>query len=190
MRQSQIELISARAGAASPVELADRLAATEQEVARAEQYADALALAIESLQNAAKSMSGSVTPALVKDASAMIRTLSGGRYTELNTSTAFTPSLLLEDGRPVPLELLSGGTRDAAYLSLRIALMMQIYAGELPPLLMDEALCQIDDRRAAELLALLSRMSDEQMQILLFTCHHREAEICKQSGIACHTVTL
>lgn len=190
MRQSQIELISARAGFTSPVEIADRLAQTEDELAQATRYADALVLAIESLQDAAKSMSGSVTPALAKDASALMRRISGGRYVELTTGAAFAPSLLLENQLSVPLELMSGGTRDAAYLSLRIALMMQIYAGELPPLLMDEALCQLDDRRVAEVLSFLSRMCGEQMQVLLFTCHTRERQICQTQELACHSIKL
>lgn len=190
MRQSQIELISARAGFTSPVEIADRLVQLEEESARAERYADALELAIESLESAAKSMSGSVTPALTKDAGAMMKRLSGGRYVELSAGTTLTPTLLLEDGRSVPLDLMSGGTRDAAYLSLRIALMMQIYAGELPPLLLDEALCQLDDKRTAEVLGLLAGMGGEQAQILLFTCHRREAEICRRDALACHTVSL
>lgn len=190
MRQSQIELISARAGADAPAPIADRLAELEAETARAERYADALELALESLRDAAKSLSGSVTPTLAKDASAMMRELSGGRYCELSAGATFEPTLLSESGMSVPTELMSGGTRDAAYLALRLSLMMQIYAGARPPILMDESLCQLDDRRAAQVLSLLGRLCDGEQQCLLFTCHRREGELCRAAEIRCHTVTL
>lgn len=190
MRQSQIELISARAGVSAPEPIADRLAELEAEAARAERYADAIALALDSLRDAAKSMSGSVTPTLARDASAMMRELSDGKYAELSAGATFEPTLLSESGMSVPTELMSGGTRDAAYLTLRLSLMMQIYAGERPPLMMDESLCQLDDRRASSVLALLARLCEDEQQCLLFTCHHREGELCREAGIDCHTVKL
>ena len=86
--------------------------------------------------------------------------------------------------------MLSGGTCDAAYISLRIALIIQIFGASLPPLLLDEALCQLDDVRAKRILALLGKLSEDTMQCLLFTCHGREASICAQLGIAAQKTEL
>ena len=183
MHQAQLELISARANFTSPVEIADRLEKMTDALGRSERYADALSMAIEGLQSAAKSMSKSMTPTLAKDASVIMETISDGRYAELSTGTQLIPSLVGEDGLSVPVELMSGGTRDAAYLSLRIALMMRLYEGELPPLLLDESLCQMDDRRVERILDLLGRLSADRTQCLLFTCHRRESRICSEQGI-------
>ena len=61
--------------------------------------------------------------------------------------------------------------------------MMQIFGRNLPPLMMDEALCQMDDRRMGRLLGLLGKLCEENLQCLLFTCHRREAEACLALGV-------
>ena len=83
----------------------------------------------------------------------------------------------------VTADLLSAGTRDAAYLSLRIALAMQLFSEELPPLMLDDALCQIDDRRMLRILTLLSKLGEQELQCLLFTCHRREALSCEKEAL-------
>ena len=80
-------------------------------------------------------------------------------------------------------EMMSGGTRGASYLALRISLMMQIFENELPPLMMDEVLCQLDATRVKRILGLIGEMCEKDMQCLLFTCHQREAEDCNELGI-------
>ena len=87
-------------------------------------------------------------------------------------------------------ELLSGGTRDAAYLCLRIALMMQLFPDELPPLLLDESLCQMDEGRVERVLCLLSELCGKDMQCMLFTCHRREREICLAKELSHSYVSL
>ena len=109
--------------------------------------------------------------------------ISDGRYEQMRVSGAMNLSLVEGDQSATEAELLSGGTRDAAYLSLRIALMMQIFGEELPPLMLDESLCQMDDARAGRMLSLLNKLAETGLQCLLFTCHRREAQICREKGI-------
>jgi uncharacterized protein YhaN len=87
-----------------------------------------------------------------------------------------------QDGFNLHGELLSGGTKDAAYLCLRIALMSRLFGGELPPLMLDETLCRLDDKRAAVMLGVICKLAETGQQTLLFSCHSREAEICRQKG--------
>ncbi len=184
IRRDQVELISLRANSEAPTRIADRIAALEEAYARADEYFEALNLALEGIRHASETMSGSVTPALSRDAGAMVSYLSDGRYTSLHTGNDLTPMLVGEDGLRVDTELLSGGTRDAAYLALRLALIKQIFRGELPPLMMDEALCQMDDCRMKRMLSLLERLCREQgIQCLLFTCQSRECAACEELGI-------
>ena len=68
--------------------------------------------------------------------------------------------------------------------------MMQIFGGELPPLMMDETLCQLDDTRAKRVLALLGRLCGQELQCLLFTCHRREGDLCKKLEIEHELVKL
>ncbi len=183
-RRDQVELISLRTNFEERMKIGDRIAVVDEEYARAREYSEAVNLALEGIRNAAKTMSGSVTPVLSREAGSMMAYLSDGRYSSLYTGNDLTPSLVGENGLRVDSELLSGGTRDAAYLSLRIALLTQIFYGELPPLMMDEALCQMDDRRMKRMLTLIGKLCAERgLQCLLFTCHSREGDACQELQI-------
>ncbi|MBO5939072.1 MAG: AAA family ATPase [Clostridia bacterium] len=177
---SQIELISAKANAQSPMAIADQVAILSAKYERADEYYQTLELTLGALSAAAETMSGNVTPALGRRAGEMMSYISAGRYETLTAGADYTPSLLDESRLTVPADLLSAGTSDAAYLSLRIALAMQLFSEELPPLMLDDALCQIDDRRIVRILTLLARLGEQDLQCLLFTCHQREAIVCER----------
>ncbi len=188
--RAEVERISLRATAADPMPLSDHLEALQSEYARAEEYADAVELAISALRDAGETMSGTVTPILGKRAGEIMEFLSDGRYPRLFAGSDLVPALEENEGVRVPSDLLSGGTRDAAYLSLRISLLLLIYGGELPPLLMDESLCQLDGVRMGRALTLLGRFCENHFQCLLFTCHDREAEFCRRKGIPVQEIAL
>ena len=82
-----------------------------------------------------------------------------------------------------PVELLSAGTTDAAYLALRLALLELLYPNEMPPMLLDESLVQLDDDRASAMLGLLGERCAEGGQCLLFTCQPREARMVDAAHI-------
>ncbi|NLM84546.1 MAG: hypothetical protein GX189_07585, partial [Clostridiales bacterium] len=71
---------------------------------------------------------------------------------------------------------LSAGTVDQVYLALRLAVCRLVLPQEDPaPLILDDALANFDDTRMGYALDYLLELSKER-QILLFTCHAREAE--------------
>lgn len=184
IRISSLEntVMGLRATAEDPLPLSDALAELEDKYRRDSEFYDALTLAMDSIESAAEAMRGSVTPAISRQASELMDKLSGGKYTVLRTTSALGVSLD-KDGYAVKSELLSSGTRDTAYLALRIALFMRIFDAELPPLIFDESLCQLDDARAGRTLALLGRLADEGVQTLLLTSHSRESRILSEAGI-------
>lgn len=188
--QIQIELANINAESVSPMEIADRERMLTAKAEQAERYYDALVMAMDALTAASEQMSGTVTPRLGKDAGKMMSYISDGKYTELQTGNSLSPSLWNETGNPIAPEMMSGGTKDAAYLSLRIALMMQIFERELPPLILDESLCALDDRRMARMLAFLGKLSETRLQCLLFTCHKREAVTCAENQIPFRAIHL
>ena len=164
--------------------LADRVQSLTEEYASAEEYYETLALTMEALSAAGEAMSGNITPALGRRAGEMMEYISAGRYANLSAGADYTPSLLDETQMTVTADLLSAGTRDVAYLCLRLALVMQLFEGEMPPLMLDDALCQVDDRRIVRILTLLSGLCDAQLQCLLFTCHKREASVCEEMSLS------
>lgn len=189
--RQRVELASLQANFVSPMVLADELSALQEKLARGEEYCAALELAMDALQEASQVMSGSITPALNRTAGEIMADMSDGVYTRLHSGTDLSPSLTGADGLTVPGEMMSGGTADAAYLALRIALMKQVFGGEMPPLMLDDALCQLDDGRVCRVLKWLARQCQTApMQCLLFTCHRREAELCEQMDLPYHRIAM
>lgn len=179
----RISLATSEAGSLeSPVEIGDAIKSLRREKKAKERYFDALILAKETIERAQDSMSGNVTPEISRKASEIMALVSGGRHPALRTSRGLELSVD-EDGFGYPVHLLSEGAKDASYIALRISLMLRIFGTELPPLMLDDALCQLDDTRAESMIRLLARLSALPMQSLIFTCHERESRICESVGV-------
>ena len=182
VRKLREAVITLRAGTSqSPVDISDRISALEEQLASDTEYYDALLLAKESIEKASESMSGNVTPQLSRKAGELMSLVSQGQRNRIQTTKELGLSIEY-DGFLVRSDMLSGGTRDAAYLCLRIALLSRLFGESLPPLLLDEALCQLDDSRASGVLEVLSRLCED-MQCIMFTCHSRETSLCQELGI-------
>ena len=182
-------VIGLRANAADPLPMADELAELERKYLADSEFYDALTLAIESIEQASKAMSGNVMPTIVSQASDIMSRVSQEKYTTLRATSSFGVSLD-SDGFGIKSDFLSGGTKDCAYLALRIALFMKIFGANLPPLVLDEALCQFDDGRAARMLEYLCDISQSDIQCILFTSHKRESEICDELGESYNLISL
>ena len=151
--------------------LAENAARTEQAAARLA----AIQLAQTALAEADGALRDGILPRVTEGASALLPRLTGGRYRALRLAADFSVSLETKDGF-FPLSHFSAGCRDAVGLALRLSLIRLMTAEPLP-LLLDEVTARLDDTRTAELLALLANLSDEDAQVLLFTCHTREGTL-------------
>ena len=177
----QNELIALRIKATDPLPIADKLAQLEEKVKRDRAFYDALVLAMNTIEDASVSMRGNITPIIGKTASELMSRVSNEKYKMLRTNAKLGVSLD-KDGYGIGAELLSGGTKDAAYLSLRLALIMKIYENEYPPVIFDESFCQLDAVRLEKMMELLSSLASEGMQMLIFTSHSREQSACDKGG--------
>ena len=182
-------VIELRANADDPLPIADALAELEEKYSRDSDFYAALTMAMESIEQAGQVMRGSVIPAISDHAGAIMGRISGEKYNTLRTTSTLSLSLD-SDGFGVKSDFLSAGTRDAAYLALRIALFMRIYGEDIPPLILDEALCQLDDVRAERMLCMLHDLAAEGVQCLLFTSHKREGEIYDKRAIEYQSIKL
>jgi uncharacterized protein YhaN len=185
----QNELIALRIKAEDPMPIADRLAQLEEKVKKDRTFYDALILAMTAIEDASASMRGNVTPIISKMASDIISRISGDKYSVLRTNSRLDV-MLDNNGFAVNSELLSAGTKDAAYIALRIALIMQIYGKERPPIIFDESLCQLDDKRLSKVMELLSTFCEEGIQVIFFTSHKREAKYCEDGNIGYNLISL
>ena len=177
------ELINLKAMSDDPAALSDKISELQKQYDEDNEYYEAVLTATDGLRRAAETMRGSVTPIIGRDAARIVGQITDGRYDGLAMGGDMSISLSSSDGLTTTYDMMSGGMRDAAYIALRISLMMRIFGNELPTVMMDEALCQIDDGRMRRILSLLARLCADGVQVLLFTCHGREAAACSEMGL-------
>ena len=113
---------------------------------------------------------------LNRNASELIAGITGGIYTSLSIDQDLNVSLNTEK-KLVPLEQVSSGTMDQVYLALRLAsadLMRQ--DGVQLPLFLDDSFVNYDEDRLRTVLKWLPETFPDR-QILVFSCHRREAQL-------------
>lgn len=144
---------------------------------RREEYA-ALSAALEGLDEARAELQARFSPALNRRAGELLGALTGGRYAQVTLTRQFE-ALAQEAGALTPRQALSlsQGTADQLYLAVRLAVCeLALPQGSAVPLVLDDALANFDDERCALALKVLGELST-QRQVLLFTCHSREAAL-------------
>lgn len=149
----------------------------QEELAALRREYDALALALEDLTEANTALQARFSPALGRRTGAIFCDLTGERYQgvvldrELRLSAEPAGDTLYRS-----IGLLSAGTADQLYLAARLAICQLVLPEDCQvPIVLDDALANFDDARCAAALRWL-RKEAEARQILLFTCHSREAE--------------
>ena len=177
------ELIMLEKETENPVRLSAELEETAERIAAESFTLDALVLAAESLELASGNIRSTVTPLLRSQASEFMSVLTDDKYSSVGIDEEYNMSAQ-SDGTTHQIALLSAGTQDLAYISLRMALLSVFYKDELPPLTLDDALTQLDDARAKNALRLLAAYSERNGQSLLFTCHKRERKLLADIGEA------
>lgn len=144
---------------------------------------DAIALALEALGAANTAIQGRFSPALGRRAAEIFGALTDGRYTGVVLDRAFRLSAE-PAGDTVYRDamLLSAGALDQLYLAVRLAVCELVLPAEKEvPIVLDDALANFDDVRCAAALRWLRREA-EHRQVLLFTCHSREAAFFRDDG--------
>lgn len=136
---------------------------------------DAIDLAMETLKNLSETIKNSFGLYLNKDASELIEGITGGVYDSISIDENFNV-FLNTPSRLVPIEQASSGTMDQVYLALRIAAgrLMQGRAKELP-FIFDDSFVNYDSIRLRAALLWIANNVPE--QIIVFSCHMREAQL-------------
>lgn len=149
--------------------LTDEIAALESEYA-------AIELAMSALAHANTQLQGRFSPALGKRAAEIFDRLTDGAYGGVILDRTLRVSAEpAGTGVPRDVGYLSAGAADQLYLAVRLAVCDLVLPPENPvPIVLDDALSSFDDQRCAAALDYL-RKEAEKRQILLFTCHSREA---------------
>ena len=159
-----------------PAELESRREALTEELSRRRAEHAALEQALAALETAHAGLQARFSPSLNQRAGELLAKLTGGKYDAVSLTRQFE-ALAEEAGglQPRRALALSQGTADQLYLAVRLAVCQLVLPSEEPcPLVLDDALANFDDSRMALALEALAELGKER-QILLFTCHSREA---------------
>ena len=138
-------------------------------------------LAIEMAQETMTELSSSIRDSfglyLNKEASRLVSGITGGIYDSMSIDENLNVFLNTKS-RLVPLESISSGAMDQVYLALRLAAARLLQGdGEAFPLIFDDSFTLYDDDRLRTALKWLSAAYDGQM--IIFTCHRREAQMLR-----------
>ena len=164
----------------SPEALEDRQGELDVQLTRRLAEYDALTTALDALSAANDTLRQRFSPALNRKAGELFTALTGGRWKGLTLARDFSAQAQAGGALPRPALALSTGTAEQLYLAVRLAICSM--AAPQAPLVLDDTLAFFDDARCAQALDCLQALAGER-QILLFTCHSREAAWAEDRGV-------
>ena len=158
-------------------EIRFRLKEKESERSALQEEYDAVAMAMEVLDEANTTLQNRFSPALGARSAEIFRRLTAGRYEKVLLSRDFSLETEEEAGGTAhSVHLLSQGAADQLYLAVRLAICdMVLPEDKSAPLILDDALLSFDEDRLHAALEYLVEES-KRRQILLFSCQRREQE--------------
>jgi uncharacterized protein YhaN len=112
-------------------------------------------------------------PETLREASEYMSKLTGGKYTRIWTPLAHDILFVDQaDGQPLSVQVLSRGTREQLFVSLRLALV-SAYArrGIHLPMVLDDVFVNFDAGRTRTACAVLRDFARQGHQLMVFTCH-------------------
>ncbi len=147
----------------------------------------AVTLAEETISSLSSRIHETFSPVLNSRVSEIIRSVTGSACDAVFIDEDLSVTLRA-GGRSIPLESLSRGTIEQIYLALRISAAEILCPDMTPPLLLDDTFAYYDDARLENTLKWLAEHYPG--QVLLFTCHRREASVLSRMGAPYHFISL
>jgi uncharacterized protein YhaN len=185
--QRQTEALLATAE--DPAEVSEQLSEAEGEQNRLRDRYNAMETALATLTGADIRLRAELSPRLAHYAQELMDVMTEGKYTAMTV----TDDLQLQfksDGEERSVEALSGGTREIAYIALRLALVRLLYR-ESPPLCFDESFAHQDNDRCYSMLKVFLTLSERNgTQSFLLTCRSREYTVAKEIGGDCNLIKM
>lgn len=157
-----------------PIALEAESERLREAIAQANEQLNAVELALTALQKADEALRSRFAPQITAEAGTILSALTEGKYPRLLLAPDMRLSVREETGTIMrPAAAMSCGTADQMYLALRLAMCHKLLPDDAP-LILDDALVNFDDARAAAALRLL-REEAKKRQVLLFTCRQFDA---------------
>ncbi len=143
--------------------------------------------AIRLINESADYMKSMVAPRIGNRANIYFTAATDGKYDSFEVDTSL--SMSFGDDFRRSCEYLSAGTRDSAYLSLRLALADILFGGNGVPMLLDDAFVRMDGKRLTAMLKALYAASQTH-QIFIFTHGEREKLALSENKLAFNEISI
>ena len=167
---------------------AEALKRTLAENERVQEELDAIDLAMDTMTTLSTSIRDSFGLYLNKTASELIGGITGNIYSSMSIDENLN-IFMNTPTRLVPIEQVSSGTMDQIYLAVRLAAAKLVQNGrDTKPLIFDDSFVLYDDERLKTALKWLVSAYDS--QIIIFTCHQREAQLLTANQIPYNLITI
>jgi uncharacterized protein YhaN len=124
-------------------------------------------------------------PETLREASVFLKQLTEGKYVRVWTPLGKNALRIDNDkGQSLPLEVLSRGTREAVFISLRLSLAAAYSRrGATLPLVLDDVLVNFDTIRATSAAKVLRDFAALGHQVVMFTCHEHIMRMFDSIGV-------
>ena len=154
-----------------PVVMRSELSRLEKERLELQEELEAIGYAKTVLKEADDEIQSRFSPELGRIAAEYMSFVTGGRYEGVLLNRDFSAmTKTTDDAVARKSEYLSAGTIDLLYLAVRLAVCeLALPEGETCPLIIDDALVNMDDTRYEQAIKLLGEIAKER-QVILFTC--------------------
>ncbi|MFW6298856.1 MAG: ATP-binding protein, partial [Bacillota bacterium] len=126
------------------------------------------------LKKVQKTIEDQFAPIMNENTETYLKRLTGNTYDSIKMKKDLSFNVLSSaTGRLEDASFFSAGTLDQIYIAMRLGILKTLKKDDYP-LFMDDPFVQFDGERLKEALKLISTIQKER-QVLLFTCHEREA---------------
>ena len=180
------EIVSLKANSGDPAEYYSKVKSLESRIEELRQKHKAYFIAYKAIESASDNLRAGISPRLGEYSTELMGIMTDKKYGDFDVTAGLKVSYKSESGEQRTVDFLSGGTRDLAYIAVRMALIDMLYT-EKPPVCLDESFAHQDNVRAKSMMKSLAHLGSEGYQSFIFTCRAREAtlasEMVKAPGI-------
>ena len=186
------EIMALKTGSGDPAEYYAKLKALETRIDELRQRHKAYFIAFKAIESASDNLRAGISPRLGEYSTELMSIMTDKKYSDFDVTAGLKVSYTTELGEVRTVDFLSGGTRDLAYIAVRMALVDMLYT-EKPPVCFDESFAHQDNVRARSMMKALAHLGNEGYQSFVFTCRGREStlasELVKRAGVFKLSVT-
>lgn len=143
---------------------------------------------IERLEHAAKTIEENFAPLLSEAISSFLKPFTLNHYEEIKVKKDLTFKVLSTLNTLEEAAFFSSGTKDQIYFAMRLGILKILNKQSLP-IILDGAFVNFDQERLTQALKTLIDFKKDS-QLIIFTCHEREAAILDRAQIPYHKETI